>query len=304
METLRIGGYQPETSVHTRAMRIAEEAITNRCAPALSVSFVDNVVAHGRRAGDLLEMVECGELDLCYFSSSYLVRRVPALAVFDLPFQVSDRADLFARLDGALGASLEGAVAAATGYRVLAYWDNGFRHISNRLRSIRQPGDCSGLKLRTMNNALHQRVFKRLGFEPVFIDVAQLRQAVSDHLVDAQENPLTNLLNFGLYEHHRYVSLSGHLLGVALVLANRARFDSWPAAMQSAIREAIAQATAAQRGFAIEEDVRCLAELKAAGEEITAADEIDRLAFVAALKDIVAEQTSAIDKKILNQFAG
>lgn len=304
METLRIGGYQPEASVHTRAMRIAEALITQRCAPALSVSFVDNVVAHGRRAGDLLEMVESGELDLCYFSSSYLLRRVPALAVFDLPFQVSDRLALFARLDGALGASLADAMAAATGYRVLAYWDNGFRHISNWLRPIRHPDDCAGLKLRTMNNALHQRVFRRLGFEPVFIDVAQLRQAVADHLVDAQENPLTNLLNFGLHHHHRYVSLSGHFLGVALVLVKRARFDSWTAAIQSAMREAIAQATAAQRGFAIEEDGRCLAELKAAGMEITAADELDHEAFAAAVKDIVAEQTSGIEKKILRQFAG
>jgi C4-dicarboxylate-binding protein DctP len=304
METLRIGGYQPEASVHTRAMRIAEAAITQRGPSALSVSFVDNVVAHGRRAGDLLEMVEGGELDLCYFSSSYLVRRVPALAVFDLPFQVNDRLALCARLDGELGASLAEAVAAATGYRVLAYWDNGFRHISNRLRPIRHPDDCAGLKLRTMNNALHQRVFRRLGFEPVFIDVAQLRQAVADQVVDAQENPLTNLLNFGLHHHHRYVSLSGHFLGVALVLVNRARFDSWPAAVQSAVREAIAQATAAQRGFAMEEDGRCLAELQAEGVEITAANELDHAAFAAALKDIAAEQTSGIEKKILRQFAG
>ena len=110
-----------------------------------------------------------------------------------------------------------------TGYRALAFWDNGIRHLSNRARPIRAPADCAGLRLRTQHNAFHQAVFRALGFEPVAIDPSELPAAVAGGHVDAQENPLTNLVNFKIHEHHPHVTLSAHLFGVAPVLVNRAR---------------------------------------------------------------------------------
>ena len=190
--------------------------------------MTDSIVAAGRKAADLLSMVESGELDGCYFASSYLAARVPALGVFDQPFQAGAREAVFAGLDGDAGAALAEQVAAATAYRVLGWWDNGIRHISNAVRPIRTPADCVGLRLRTLDNAQHQAAFRRLGFQPMFIDVADLSRAVADRTVDAQENPLTNLVNFNLHAHHRHVSLTGHLLGIALLLVNRARYDALP----------------------------------------------------------------------------
>ena len=79
------------------------------------------------------------------------------------------------------GAALAEQVASATNYRVLGWWDNGIRHISNAVRPIRTPADCVGLRLRTLDNAQHQSAFRRLGFVPTFIDVADLPRAVADH---------------------------------------------------------------------------------------------------------------------------
>ena len=111
---------------------------------------------------------------------------------------------------------------------MLGWWDNGIRHISNAVRPIRTPADCVGLRLRTLDNAQHQAAFRRLGFHPMFIDVADLPRAVAERTVDAQENPLTNMVNFNLHAHHRHVSLTGHLLGIAPLLVNRARYDALP----------------------------------------------------------------------------
>ena len=190
--------------------------------------MTDSIVAAGRKAADLLSMVESGELDGCYFASSYLAARVPALGAFDQPFQAGSREAVFAGLDGDAGTALAERVAAATAYRVLGWWDNGIRHISNAVRPIRTPADCVGLRLRTLDNAQHQAAFRRLGFQPMFIDVADLPRAVAERTVDAQENPLTNLVNFNIHAHHRHVSLTGHLLGIALLLVNRARYDALP----------------------------------------------------------------------------
>jgi C4-dicarboxylate-binding protein DctP len=287
--TLRLGGYQPARSVHTRAMQVFADQLRARLGERIDIRYTENVTAEGRNAADLLAMTEGDELDICYFASSYLAKRVPSLGMFDLPFHVTDRDAAYALADGAAGQRLAGDVAAATGFAVLAYWDNGFRHISNGVRPIVHPRDCRGLKIRTLDNALHQRVFRSLGFEPVVIDVRELAAAVRERRVDAQENPLTNLVNFNLQQTHRFVTLTGHFFGVALILCNRARLAGWPDGVRAAIGEAMAAATAAQRGYAAKDDELCLATLKADGVEVIGADQFDRAAFVDAVGAIRAK---------------
>ena len=91
---------------------------------------------------------------------------------------------------------------------------------------------------------MHQAFFRRLGFEPVFIDIKDMVPAVADGSVDAQENPLTNIVNFGLQRYHRFVSLTAHMFGVALLLINRERFDGWPAECRLRFMPAASDATA------------------------------------------------------------
>jgi C4-dicarboxylate-binding protein DctP len=143
--------------------------------------------------------------------------------------------------------------------------------------------DGAGLRLRTLDNAQHQAAFRRCGFLPVFIDVAELPRAVAEGTVDAQENPLTNMVNFNLHLHHRHVSLTGHLLGIALLLVNRARYDALPPLQRDALDAAAKASEQVQRQMAIAEDADCLKLLEAAGVAVLGPDEIDRAAFRAAI---------------------
>lgn len=283
--SFKFAGYQPARSVLTRGARRVGEELMRRLGAQVTFDLQENVTATGRKAADLLTMTTSGELDLCYFSSSYLAAQVPSLGVFDLPFQFESRTQAHAVTDR-LAARLAEDVAAATGYRVLGLWDNGIRHISNCRRALVTPADCRGLTIRTLDNTLHQRVFAALGFKPVTIDVKDLVAAVEELRVDAQENPLTNLINFQLHRTHRFVTLTGHFFGVALVLCNKQRFDGLPADIQAALRDAVAVATVIQRQEAEREDEVCLRELLADGVTVTRADAFDRAAFVAAVADI------------------
>jgi TRAP-type transport system periplasmic protein len=291
---LRLGGYQPETSVHSRALHhvaaLAGETTSGDFAPQVVI----DIAAHGHRAAELFAMVEDGRLDGCYFASSYLVARVPALAVFDLPFVATDRGRDYDKLDGAFGARLAADIAARTPFRVLGYWDNGFRHVSNRLRPIRTPADCRGMTIRTLDNTLHQDVFAALGFTPVFIDVKDLPAAVAAGRIDAQENPLTNLVNFGLHASHRHVSLTAHFFGIALFLVNAHWFAALSDHQRSGLAAAVSEATARQRQMAAAEDARCLEVLEHDGVAVVAADEIDWDAFRAAVAPIVAREVSRL----------
>ena len=166
----------------------------------MRLDLTPNVTDNGSPATGLLERVETGVMDVCYFASSYLAGRVPALAAFDLPFPGTDRVAAYRSLDGALGALVAQAVRRDTGYCVLGYWDNGFRHLSNRAHPIMHPRDCRGLTIRTLDNALHHAVFASLGFTPLTVDVRDLREAIQSGRVDAQENPLTNTVGFGVQQ--------------------------------------------------------------------------------------------------------
>jgi TRAP-type C4-dicarboxylate transport system substrate-binding protein len=152
-------------------------------------------------------------------------------------------------------------------------------------------------------SALHKEIFAALGFEPVVVDVKDLAPAVAGHTVDAQENPLTNIVNFALHRTHRHVSLTAHFFGVALVLANRAWFDALDGETQAALRAAIAEATARQREFAVAEDARCLAVLRADGVGVVAADSIDIAAFRAKLAPLVTRELDRLAPPLRAAFA-
>ena len=297
--TIKFGGYQPERSVHTRAVRILSEALKRQLGDQAELQFEPQITAKGKQAADLLTMTASGELDMCYFAASYLAEKVPALGLFDLPFEVTSREKVWQKLDGGLGAKIANEVAHKTEYKVLAYWDNGFAHLTSRVGPIRNARDCVGQKLRTMDSAVHQRIFKGLGFEPRHIDVKALPAAVTDGTIDAQTNSLTNVVNFQIHKTHRYVSLTGHFHGIVLLLANRKAYNAWPAPVRHALLEAIQEATTAQRQLAAEEDIECVKAFEADGVTVVPASEIDRDGMRMAVADIVAADTASIDPALL-----
>ena len=216
---IELGGYQPPSSVHNRAAEIFGHELGARLGGGLNFHMDGNKVeTDGIKAIDLLDLVESGELEMCYFASSYLADRVAELGIFDLPFVVESRAQAYAALDGELGRIISDRFLEHTGFRVLAFWDNGFRHFTNGVKAIRTPADCDGLSMRSMNSELHQQFFKALGMKPTFVDVRDLVAVAKSGEVDAQENPLTNTFKFGTNKYHRHITLTGHFFGMSLLL--------------------------------------------------------------------------------------
>jgi TRAP-type C4-dicarboxylate transport system substrate-binding protein len=300
--TLKFGGYQGDNSVHTRGVHAFCDALERHSSCKVKVEFQQNISASGRQALDLLSLTESGALDACYFSSSYLAKRVPDLGLFDQHFVAPDRHQTYAMLDGVFGKRLAEKVEAETGFKVLGYWDNGVRHVTSAKGPIRSPNDCRGMKIRTLANEDHQRVFRSLGFDPVAIDVSDLAGAVEGMRVDAQENPLTNTYNLGLHKTHRHVVLTKHLLGVALVLFNKASFDSWPKSVQVAVRAAVQKATMKQRYLAEAEDISCAKDMREQGVEFTNLSPMERAMFVAVSSEQVARMRENFDAGLLELF--
>lgn len=275
---LKIGGYQGDGSVHTRGLRALVETLAAAGA-GFDIDLCNDVTAEGMPAQDLFKGVETGAFDLCYMASGYLSARVPSLGVLDVPFSITDRERAYAALDGDVGRQLTQDVRDATGLEVLAYWDNGFRHVTNSVRDVRATPDCAGIVVRTLNNQTYVDTLTALGFEPVITDVKDMVERVRNGTVDAQENPLTNLVNFGMHAYHRHVSMTGHIFGLALLAVNGDWWRGLGEADKAAVQKAVSAATAVQRQASIDDDMALVDFLRRDGVNVLMPEDLDMAGF-------------------------
>jgi TRAP-type C4-dicarboxylate transport system substrate-binding protein len=300
MERMAIafGGYQPPASIHNRAARRFGEVLEQKLGDRVAFELVGSVLDLGRPAGDLPVMVETGELSFCYMSTVRFTGWVPELQLLELPFLIRDRPAAWAALDAELGDFFRRRMHATTPFRVLGLWDNGFRHLSNRIRPIRRPEDCRGLTIRTQMSALHGEVFRALGFTPIAADIKQFVAEIAGSRFDAQDNPLTNIYTFGVHRHHPYITLSGHFFGVSFLIANERQYRSWPGEVQAAVDEAAGQTTALQRQLAAAEDEDVLTRLDPRENDVIELTAEEQAAFVEAVQPVLARHRARLDPKL------
>ena len=158
--TFKFGGYQKPASIHNQAAARFGALLRERLGSQITFELIGDVLALGRKSGDLPLMVESGELSCCYISTVRFTRWVPELAVIDLPFVVRDRAGVQRAINGELGAFFKKRFAESSPFRLLGLWDNGFRQLTNKVRPIRTPADCVGLKIRTQMSASRRSIVR------------------------------------------------------------------------------------------------------------------------------------------------
>ena len=292
---MRFGGYQPPASIHNRAARRFGDVLEQTLGDRITFELIGSVLDLGRPSADLPAMVEQGELSFCYMSTVRFTQWVPDLEVLELPFIVRDRPSVWRALDGVLGSRFIEQLHAATPFRVLELWDNGFRHLTNRVRPIRRPADCRGLRIRTQSSALHGEVFRALGFEPLAVDIKEFVQDIAGDRFDAHDNPLTNIHTFGVHRHHRHITLTGHFFGASFLLCNEQHYRGWPADVRAVVDKAAVAATALQRQLAASEDEDVLAKLDPRENDVVTLTAEEHAAFVAAVQPVVARYRGTLD---------
>jgi TRAP-type C4-dicarboxylate transport system substrate-binding protein len=295
---IKFGGYQKPASIHNRAAARFGEILKTKLGDRLSFELIGDVLALGRGSGDLLPMVERGELSCCYISTVRFTHAVPEFRLLELPFVVNSRPAVIAALDGELGDYFKRRVRETTPFRVLGFWDNGFRHFSNRVRPIRLPADCRGLRIRTQMSELHGEVFRTLGFEPMAADVKQFVDEIATEKFQAQDNPLTNIYNFGVHKFHRYITLSGHFFGASAMAFNDMEYQSWPPEVRAIVDAAAREATALQHQLAAAEDAEILAKLDPRDTEIIRLTDAEHAAFVAAVQPVLAKYRKELGPRL------
>jgi TRAP-type C4-dicarboxylate transport system substrate-binding protein len=286
---IRMGGYGPPSTGFSKSLKLIGDKLGAQFGNDVKIEYVFNIMDHGHKAEDILTLVENGEITLGYQSSSYLTDRVPELGFVDLPFLFSSNAQARAAMDGTLGEFLARKTEGRINYRILGWFENGFRHISNRLQPIHRPADMAGMKIRVLPSEIHRRTFELLGAVAMRMDLTEAIAMIKAGTLDAQENPLANTVIYGVHKFHKFHTLSNHFYISRPIFLHRPSFESWPDRLKRAMQSAVSEAVAYQRKLAVEEHDESYRAIEAEGCEINSLTPKEHELLVAAVQPLLAD---------------
>ena len=238
---------------------------------------------------ELLQKLKLGTVNFS-LPSTVMSTVADEFGLFEMPYLVKDRGHM-ARIENEIfWAKIEPA-AEAKGYKILAVWENGFRHITNNERPINKPADLQGIKLRTPKGAWRVKMFKSYGANPTPMSFSEVFTALKTGVIDGQENPFAQIYSAKFQEVQKYLSLSGHVYTPAYVTVGKDAWEKLPADVRQVLEETAKETQAYVYETAAAMEIDLLDKLKAGG---IAVNEPDKAAFVKASKGIYDEFSASV----------
>lgn len=255
----------------------------------------------GSAGGDLqgTQALRAGTQEMVVTSTSPLVGIVKELGVFDLPFLFANEKEADAVLDGPAGAALSKKLE-DVGVVNLAYWENGFRNLTNSKHPVAKVEDFSGIKLRVMQNNIFLDTFKTLGTNAVPMAFPEVFTALETKTIDGQENPYVTILTSKYYEVQKYLSMTRHAYTPFLVLYSKKMFDALSKDEQAALREAAIEGQKVQRATIRAADGKALAELKTLGMQVNDITPAEQKRMFEKVKPVYERNTATIGAETIN----
>ncbi len=290
-----LGGHANETTSFAHGLRVIGNRLVERFGDRIELRYLFNVEDIGYVHEDLLWLVDSRLMTAAY--ATQLSVGVPALDVATLPFLFADTVEARSAMDGALGDAAIETIEAQTDFRVLGFFENGFRHVSNSVRPIRSPDDLSGLSIRVFPT--QQSTFRLLGADARDVHISETIPMLADGTVDGQENPFENIVIYGAHLHQRYYTVTSHGYMSRPIFIHRATFDAWPQDLQTAMREGVREAVTAQRTMHDQAEIEAQRIIREAGGEIIELTDEERAAFVARVEPAYTDARSRYDPALL-----
>jgi tripartite ATP-independent transporter DctP family solute receptor len=234
----------------------------------------------------MISALRGGTQEMTVPDSSTLVGLVKEFGVLNFPMAISNEQEADALVDGPFGQKLLGMLP-DKGLVGLAFWENGFRQVTNSRRPVNGPADISGLKLRVIQNPLFIETFSTLGANALPMPFPEVYTALEQKTVDGQENPVATILSSKFFEVQKHLALTRHIYSVWVLLLSKKTWDSMSAEERKIVQEAAKEATAYERTTIRDYGAKALGELKAKGMQVTELSPAEQTAMRAKLKPVV-----------------
>jgi tripartite ATP-independent transporter DctP family solute receptor len=226
----------------------------------------------GGRLGDVksaMDQVQMGLIGATQAADGFIAPYYKNIQILSAPYVFKNAPQMHKILDGPFGRKLFDDMAAKSGFRVLATYENGgFRSFSNSKRVIKVPKDMKGLKIRTMDSPIYMEFVKATGASPVPVAWLELYSALQTGVVDGQENSALTILSGSLQEVQKYYTLDNHVLGALFIVASEKFFKGLSPQLQKAFIKAGREASIAGRNSVRATENIAMEMLKKAGMQI------------------------------------
>jgi tripartite ATP-independent transporter DctP family solute receptor len=239
---------------------------------------------------ELLQKLKLGQITFS-LPSSVMSSVADEFAIFEMPYIIKSR-DHMMKVQTEIGESVLQNAANGQGYQILAYWENGFRNITNNTRPINKPEDLAGIKLRTPKGAWRVKMFQLYGANPTPMAFSDVFTALKTNVIDGQENPYAQIWSAKFQEVQTYLSITGHVYTPAYVLVSQKHFAKLPEDVQQILVETAQETQAYVYELAAQLETDLLTKLTEGGMTVNTAD---KDAFIAASGPIYDEFSSSIE---------
>lgn len=278
-------------------VRKMQEVLNERTGGKLKIQAFWGGSAGGDLAGT--QATRAGTQEIVCTSGSALAGIVKEIAALDLPFLFANEKEAYAVLDGPAGQYFNKKLEAA-GLVNLAYWENGFRNMTNSRRPLAKVEDFDGIKMRVMQSTLFIDTFKTLGSNPTPMAFGEVFTSLETRTIDGQENPFATIETAKLYEVQKYLSVTRHVYAPFFVLYSKKLWDHLSPQEQAALREAALAGQAVQREASRAQDQQSLAMLKTRGMQINEMAEAEKQRVIAKLKPVYDRHVPVIGAEAVN----
>ena len=229
-----------------------------------------------------------GAQEMMVGSTATLVGIAPQMALWDTPFLVSSAKEADALLDGPVGEKVK-ATLTPKGMVGLAYWENGFRNLTNNKHPVAKLEDMNGIKLRVMQNNVFLDSFKALGANAVPLPFSELFTALETKAVDGQENPFNTVLSSKFYEVQKYLTVTNHVYSPWIVLVSKKWWDQLSKTEQKILADAAKTSRDFERKDTREEASKAMADLKTKGMQVNELSPAEAARMRSKLTSVYAE---------------
>ena len=238
---------------------------------------------------ELLQKLKLGTVNFA-LPSTVMSTVADEFGLFEMPYLVKSR-DHMGRIEDEIFWETIAPAAEDKGYKILAVWENGFRHITNNERPINTPADLEGIKLRTPKGEWRVKMFKSYGANPTPMSFSDVFTALQTGVIDGQENPFAQIYSAKFQEVQKYLSLSGHVYTPAYVVVGKDAWEQLPEDVRQILQETAKENQAFVYETAANMETDLLQKLTDGGMEV---NEPDKDAFVAASSAIYEEFATSV----------
>jgi len=233
---------------------------------------------------ELLQKLKLGTIELA-LPSTVMSSESDLFGMFEMPYLVKDRKHMQA-IEKAVFWSRLAPEVEKKGLKVLAVWENGYRHITNNRHPIVKPADLKGIKLRVPEGKWRVKMFQAYGANPSPMKFSEVFTALQTGVMDGQENPFSQIVSAKFQEVQKFLSLTGHVYTPAYITTGSKKWDSLPADVRKVLEATAKDMQKVVYAIAEKDDNELIGTIKAAGVKV---NEADKAAFVAASKVVYEE---------------